>query len=159
MRMREGDVCILFSGNKIDYEYRVDDIQKRSLTLSYVGEKENPYDPLLSLTVYQSLPNKWEKSEFIVQKTTEIGVSHIVFFPSDRSQVHDIPDKKLERLHKIAIEASEQSGRPTPPTIETLSSFPEISEDSIVLDFGGRSTPEIVAGMTSKEVSIFIGPE
>ena len=47
--------------------------------------------------------------ELIVQKCTEIWLQHIIFFPSQYSQLREISDNKLERLSKIALEAVEQS--------------------------------------------------
>ena len=59
--------------------------------------------------LFVALPNKFEKMELIVQKCTEIWLQHIIFFPSQYSQLREISDNKLERLSKIALEAVEQS--------------------------------------------------
>jgi 16S rRNA (uracil1498-N3)-methyltransferase len=56
-----------------------------------------------------ALPNKLEKMEVIVQKCTEMWLQHIIFFPSQYSQVREISTNKQERLWKIALEAVEQS--------------------------------------------------
>lgn len=59
--------------------------------------------------LFVSLPNKFEKMELIVQKCTEIWLQHIIFFPSQYSQLREISENKIERLWKIALEAVEQS--------------------------------------------------
>jgi RsmE family RNA methyltransferase len=56
-----------------------------------------------------ALPNKLEKMEVIVQKCSEMWLQHIIFFPSQYSQVREISTNKQERLWKIALEAIEQS--------------------------------------------------
>lgn len=56
-----------------------------------------------------AMPNKFEKLELIVQKCTELGVQHIVFFPAQHSLLKEISPSKMERLEKISLEASEQS--------------------------------------------------
>ncbi len=56
-----------------------------------------------------ALPNKIEKMEMIVQKCTEMWLQHLIFFPSQYSQVRDLSENKIERLRKIALEAVEQS--------------------------------------------------
>jgi len=56
-----------------------------------------------------ALPNKLEKMEVIVQKCTEMWLQHIIFFPSQYSQVREISSSKQDRLWKIALEAIEQS--------------------------------------------------
>ncbi len=59
--------------------------------------------------LFVALPNKFEKIELIVQKCTEIWLQHIVFFVSQYSQLHEISENKMQRLQKIALEATEQS--------------------------------------------------
>ena len=56
-----------------------------------------------------AMPNKWEKAELIVQKLTEIGVSDIIFRPSERSVIKERNANKVTRLKKIMKEAMEQS--------------------------------------------------
>ena len=53
----------------------------------------------------------------IVQKLVEIGVSRVVFFPSDHAQLREISAKKIPRIHLIATEALEQSGNTSPMII------------------------------------------
>jgi len=61
------------------------------------------------VTMLIAMPNKREKAELIVQKLSEIGVSEIAFRPAERSIIKQWNEKKVERLHKIAKEAVEQS--------------------------------------------------
>jgi len=70
-------------------------------------------------------------------------VSSFVFFDADRSQLHGIPQKKLSRLVKIGIEATEQSSRPLPPSIHYSDTLPEITDTTYILNFGGVSTRHI----------------
>lgn len=53
--------------------------------------------------------NKFEKIEWAVQKLAEIWAAEIILFDFARSQIHEISEKKLERLNIIAREAVEQS--------------------------------------------------
>lgn len=65
-------------------------------------------DPL-NIILVQSLPNKLEKLEFILQKGVETGIDEFIFFPADRSQKLALLDKKVDRLKQIVVEAVEQS--------------------------------------------------
>ena len=68
----------------------------------------------VSVTIAVGL-SKGDKLDFIVQKATELGVSEIIPLSLTRNVVKwtgDKADKKIERLQKIAEEASEQSHRP-----------------------------------------------
>ena len=65
---------------------------------------------------------KEQKLDYILQKSTELGVSKIVLYYSERGIVkeNEKSSKKLERWKMILKEASEQSHRNTIPEIEIL---------------------------------------
>ena len=71
-------------------------------------------------TMYIALSNRRDKAELITQKLTEIGISHIVFFPTQRSLYKTTPPNKQTRMLNIALEASEQSFRTSLPQISFL---------------------------------------
>ncbi|MCU1392113.1 MAG: rsmE [Ilumatobacteraceae bacterium] len=76
--------------------------------------------PAPPITIGFALP-KGDRPEWIVQKLTEIGVDRIVLLHTERSIVRWEPAKvarQLERLHKVAREASMQSRRVRLPIIE-----------------------------------------
>ena len=71
-------------------------------------------------SMYIALPNRRDKAELIAQKLTEIGVNHIIFFPTQRSLYKTTPVNKQKRIQQIVIEAAEQSFRTTLPDITFL---------------------------------------
>lgn len=76
-------------------------------------------EPRLQVTLFQGLP-KADKMDWIIQKTTELGIIRIVPLNMDRCVSRLRPDdcgKKLERWKKIAREAGKQSGRCVLPEI------------------------------------------
>jgi len=74
----------------------------------------------LHLVLFQSLPNKIDKIEEIIQKGTEIGYSEFNFFRAERSQELRLSPNKIERFEKIIKEASEQSQRNIVPKLNFL---------------------------------------
>jgi 16S rRNA (uracil1498-N3)-methyltransferase len=101
---------------------------------------------------------KKENFELVVQKATECGVSKIIPIITARTVKTGL---NLERLQKIAREASEQSGRSTVPEISEPISFDESLEMTrqndlkILFDISGK-----FLGKTSKNSpAIWIGPE
>ena len=124
----------------------------------YESEKKKVDAYPRQITLFQSIPNKWEKMELIVQKCCEIGVSEVVFFPADRSQYRTVPEKKKIRLQKINIESTEQSGRSKPMTI-SYSENQTISKESVVLCLNGDETHELKTKLPTKNLSIHVGPE
>lgn len=92
----------------VRYTLSITDMDSKKIVASIIAEERfDITDNKNFLCV--ALPNKFEKMEFIVQKCTEIGLQHIIFFSSQYSQLRDISDNKIERLSKIALEAVEQS--------------------------------------------------
>lgn len=94
----------------------------------------------------------------VVEKATELGVSGIILVQTDRVIKKGV---NLERLEKIAIEASEQCGRIDVPTVVKSESLEELlnSKDfdkKVVLDMGGKSIKEVPKG---EKTLLFIGPE
>jgi 16S rRNA (uracil1498-N3)-methyltransferase len=104
---------------------------------------------------------KKENFELVVQKATECGISKIVPVITDRTIKTGI---KLDRLEKIAKEASEQSGRSIVPEISEPINFEkslELIEQNnlnILFDISGEKFSEININ-NFDNINIFIGPE
>ncbi len=111
---------------------------------------------------------KKENFELVVQKTTECGISKIVPIISERTIKTGL---NMERLQKIAKEASEQSGRTTIPEISEPITFNEALElvknnSNILFDSSGENYERISNDKSPSaniaefsKTNIFIGPE
>lgn len=124
LRLKEGDPVVLFDGRGYEYETRIDSLGPERVILDIVTRERVPI-PEREITLAQSLP-KGAKMDFIVQKSTELGVSRIIPFTSARS----IPrikenkgDTKVLRWRRIAVEASRQCRRTTVPEVGEIMSF------------------------------------
>lgn len=100
----------------IRYTLCITSISKKEIITEIINNNTISQDSKTT-TVTIALPNRFDKAELIVQKLTEIGINSINFWKSERSILRDIPDKKLQRLQSIALEAAEQSFRRNLPTI------------------------------------------
>jgi len=84
--------------------------------------KELPRAPASSLDVWlaQAIV-KGDKLDLVTQKATEMGVSRILLFDSNRSVVK-LDDRRagsrVERLQRVAEEAARQCGRSDVPSID-----------------------------------------
>src|SRR4030066_117528 len=79
----------------------------------------------ISIHLVQAVP-KGPKFDFIIQKTTELGVNAITPVISERSVVRidkERVEEKLRRWKKIALEAAQQSNRLDVPDISSPVSF------------------------------------
>jgi 16S rRNA (uracil1498-N3)-methyltransferase len=155
-----GDFVILFNGDGHDYRYSLHTITKNSCTLT-CREATTSYIPSQKITLCLSLIKK-DNFELAVQKVTELGISTIIPILSSRSEKKNI---SIDRLHKIAVEASEQCGRGDVPLISPPLALQEILERikedqlGILLTMGGAPLITCKEKFADKDVLLFVGPE
>lgn len=141
LRMKVGDKVEVFDNSN---DFAIVELEKISKDYTYGKIIESDHRVEQSrVIIFQAYP-KNPKSELIVQKCTELGVDAIVFFESDHSVVKtgELNEKKLNRLEKIAIEASEQCGRITVPVVSNEvmklgELIPKLKEQYLEVKFSG----------------------
>lgn len=129
MRMKVGDEVICNHPDKEAYLCSIDRIDQQAIYLNKINHMTNQVELPVDITLIQGLP-KGDKLEWIVQKSTELGVKKIIPLNTARSVVKwdaKKQAKKIERLKKIAKEASEQSHRTDQPIIESLMTIKQLS--------------------------------
>ncbi len=111
---------------------------------------------------------KGDKIDFVIQKATELGVSHIVLIKTERSIVKISEDdfiRKLVRYNAIAKEASEQCRRRKIPTINYLADIKHIPSsylseiNYVAYEEDAFNKVSFLDAKDKKSVSILIGPE
>lgn len=121
LRMRTGEeITVCCQGN--DYRCIISKITEDTVFLELSEKTPCLSEPSIETTLFQAVP-KLDKLEYIIQKSTELGVSHIV--PVLTSRCISRPSekdfrKKLPRLNKIAEEAAKQSGRGIIPDVAEI---------------------------------------
>lgn len=159
-RFTQGDECVLFDDNQNEYHVKLNSLQKdrgefEVISKTVVEEKEN------AISLYISVIKK-DLFEMLTQKVTEIGVSKIVPIKTERTVVKNL---RGDRLEKIVVEATEQSGGVIIPDIEEVRNLEEalslaesMGEKILVADVADRKDLEKIKKEGSK-VALFIGPE
>lgn len=156
LRYRVGDELVLFDGTGEDRLYKISKIEPLSVGLDLVTELE-PQKPNKELYLFWSLLKK-DKNEWILQKCTELGVSHFVPILSDRTEKTGFDE---ERAKKIVTEASEQCGRSDVPAIrEAIGLEAAINEykDKILLYYAEQHEEEQTQEQEGS-LGVFVGPE
>lgn len=132
LRLGEGDTITVCDGRGVDYEAVIREITNNEVICSISSEKYCDTEPETKVTIYQGLP-KASKMDYIIQKTTELGVSRIVPAKLSRCVVKlensAAENKKVERWQKISYEAAKQSGRGVVPEIASPMTLDEIIEE------------------------------
>lgn len=160
LRMEACDKAILFDGKGDEALCEFVSLSKKLATLK-VLERKHGLVPTREVTLCMSLIKK-DNFEFVLEKATELGVSHIVPVQADRSEKKGV---NYERAEKILREASEQSGRATVPTLGEINDLvvflKKVSSKGVVA-FDPRSkisAREYFTKHTTAPVSVLIGPE
>jgi len=109
----------------MDHEYEIIAIDKRTVELKRVASVKKTESENRRVILFQSLPNKLEKLEYVLQKGVEVGVDEFVFFESERSQKLPLLERKKDRMLQIAVEAVEQSWGNRVPEITFLKNLDE----------------------------------
>lgn len=159
-RYNVGSQVILFDGDGFDYLCIISSLRNLGATLSVVRKIKIPNKYKINLWLCVGIIKK-DNFEMVVEKATELGVSHIIPVLCDRSEKKNL---NLERLKKISIEASEQSGRGDVPVIHEIISLKDLLSGDIlpsfalVLDLEGLPLSDITKE-NPKDLAVFIGPE
>ena len=157
MRIKENEFFSLFN-NKGEWVAKILKISKGLVEFEIIKQlrqKENMRDLWLAFS-----PIKSNYQNFMIQKATELGVTKFLPIIFERTIVRSI---NVERLKKIAVEASEQSNRVSIPLIEqtqNLESFLNSnSVDLIFTDLNSTNKKIDKYKLTNKPICIIVGPE
>lgn len=160
MRLKVGQKVLFFNGNDGEFYGIINSIEKKKTTIKILSKEREVNDQ--QKVVLAFCPPKGNKLDFLIQKSTEIGVKEFVPVISD----HTINRKiNIDRLKKIIIESAEQSNQIQLPNLQNPLSF-----DSFVNNFSkstilfadinslNSSLEEIIEKKQSNYI-LFIGPE
>ena len=166
LRLTIGDKITCCDGMGNDYEVEISAIGTE-IECRITEQTKAETEANIRVILIQGIP-KSAKMDYIIQKTTELGISEI--YPCEMSRCVSKPEggKKTERWQKIAREAAKQSGRGIIPkvhdsikvadAIEILKSADvafvpyECAENSFL-------RPVLEASKEPKTVAFMIGPE
>src|SRR3990172_8567292 len=104
LRLKPGNDITLFEDTGIEHIGIIKDIGTKEIKIEIAESTRVETESGLNITLLQGIP-KGDKMDFIVEKTTELGVRTIVPVISERSQVRKT--KRIERWRRIALESSE----------------------------------------------------
>jgi len=127
---RAGSIITVTDAEGKDFRARVLRLSGERASVLTFETFQSPTESPLEIILLQALPEK-ERMELIIQKATELGVSAIVPFKSEKSislEERETKQKKAHRWQKIAIKAVQQSRRARVPKVEPYRSFIESLE-------------------------------
>ncbi len=165
LRLKPGAALILFNGRQaFDYQ-AVLVANGKKLTARIESSTAVATESDLACEIIQGL-GRADHIDWMIQKTTELGVSTISIFNAGRTPSPMKPaqlQKKMNHWRSVAISACEQSGRALLPTITfhadlTRALAASTAECRLLLDFDGVSLASAL-DRPRAPVSILLGPE
>ena len=120
LRACVGDELILCDGKGINYIANISSIEDKEIICDIISSEKSLTESNIEITIFQGIP-KASKMDYIIQKTTELGVVNVIPCEMSRcvSKIENAKDskKKVDRWQKIAEEAAKQSGRGIIPKV------------------------------------------
>lgn len=166
LRFEVGREIVLFNDQSQERLYRIVKFGDNAIHLELITEMESK-TPNKEIYLCFSLLKK-DKNDWVLQKCTELGVSHFIPIISERTEKTGFD---VERAEKIVIEASEQCGRTDIPRVRepiTLETAIEELQGASLLQGGtllmvaeqGSPLRSSILNLQSQEsIGILVGPE
>ena len=155
LRFRNDQKVILFNSHNREYLYEIIELTKSKAHLKRVADVEQIL-PDKDIYLFWSLLKK-DKNDWVLQKSTELGVNHFMPIIADRSEKTGF---NIERANKIVIEASEQCGRSNIPKIHNVMPVKDavsLYKDKLTMFICQQGAD--LQNKSANECGLFIGPE
>ena len=161
-RINVGDIVEVFDGQGYATKAEVIAIERGLVELTPIGLPLAACEPALRISLASAVP-KGDRFDWLVEKSTELGVERLIPLVTDRSVVEP-GSAKLERLRKVIIEASKQCGRDRLMILEKPVRWDQLATrhpDAIRLlaDPEGMSASRWPAIPLATSVVLAVGPE
>jgi 16S rRNA (uracil1498-N3)-methyltransferase len=120
LRLRDGDKILIFNGVDGEWRARLENVSRKKATL-VAFEQTRGQEPFADLD-HAFAPLKQARLDYMIQKSTEMGVTRLHPVITRRTQVRRV---NRERLRANAIEAAEQCGVLIAPIVEEEIELPK----------------------------------
>lgn len=171
LRLSENDIIMVCDGVGQDYRVSIEQISKTGIKTKLLGSEVSASEPPVRVTLFQGVP-KGGKMEYIIQKTTELGIYQIVPVTTNRTVVKldrkKSQDNKLQRWQRVAYEAAKQSNRGRIPEVCEPITFEQAVQQMAKMDMKlipyekeqcNQLREVLKSRLDAKNIGIFIGPE
>lgn len=157
LKLKKDELIILADGRGNNAEIVLSSVSNDKI-IGIINKVDKKAKTKRRVSLYLAILKK-ENFELAVQKAVEAGVSEIIPIITERTIKTGL---NIERLKKIILEASEQSGRSFVPTLSPILKFQNAlidgdkSEEKIIFHLDNNL---YIPNKEAQDISIFIGPE
>ena len=159
-----GDALVLFNGQGGEYAATITAVDRHSVNVKTGPYAERDTESPLSIHLGIAL-SRGERMDWIVQKSTELGVSTISPLFTEHAGVRldaQRAGKKTRHWQQVAISACEQCGRNRLPTVaapQALADWLDSTDAQSRLVLHPRGEPAAALSGTPASVALLVGPE
>lgn len=156
-RFAVGGQVILIDNSGYEYLAMISSINRSEAVVEIVSKRESKNMPPKEVYLFASIIKK-DKFEWVVEKGTELGVTHFVPVLSDRSEKKNLRE---DRLLSIIKEATEQSGRAKMPELHPIVPLETaLKAEMALFAFHSEGEPFVYEKFYHHNpVGLFVGPE
>lgn len=164
LRLREGDGIVLFDGRGGETPATIDSIGKREVSVTTAQHVAIEREAARMVTLYTALIAN-DRMDWLIQKTTELGVAAIQPLYTERSQrIPGDVGKRVEHWRGVAIAACEQCGRNRIPDVAAPMSLRDAlpatqGQVNVLLDAEGGIGQANSGAAGHMSLNVFVGPE
>jgi 16S rRNA (uracil1498-N3)-methyltransferase len=165
---RLGSLVTLTDPKGNDFRGRILRLSEAEASIFIFDAFPSPTESSLEIILLQALPEK-ERMELIIQKATELGISTILPFQSEKSislKEREVKQKKSHRWQQIAVKAVQQSRRAKVPRVEECRTFQEVlgicmgdGLKILLWEKGGENLKNVLRQPLSPKIYVMVGPE
>jgi 16S rRNA (uracil1498-N3)-methyltransferase len=167
LRLKPGAALLLFDGKQPSDFHAALTVNGKKLGATIESVTAIETESSLPVELIQGL-GRSDHMDWMIQKTTEIGVNRIALFNAERTQspLKSVKlEKKMQHWRSVAISACEQSGRALIPEITFYHELGQVlattsTDCKLLLDFTGDSLTSVLQQRSKNTpLAILLGPE
>jgi 16S rRNA (uracil1498-N3)-methyltransferase len=164
LRLVAGDPLVLFDGNGGEFPANITAVDKKRVQVLTGAHRPTECESPLSIHLGIAL-SRGERMDWIVQKSTELGVASLTPLTTEHTGVKLVGDRAEKRIlhwRQIAISACEQCGRNRPPAIKPMTALTDWlattdAQCKFVLHHRAQNIHQIESSPV--DIALLIGPE
>ncbi|MBP7088240.1 MAG: 16S rRNA (uracil(1498)-N(3))-methyltransferase [Candidatus Omnitrophica bacterium] len=161
LRLRKGHRINVFDGAGREFVYEIEELDRKycSIRQKNILKKVKPLQKKITLAFPLV---REEKLDFILQKSTELGVYEFIPFICERSLNIKCSEAKSERWKKIIREAARQSERLWLPQLNRIISFNDMISSEYDYKIVASASGDYFGGNfkgNNYSIIIVVGPE
>lgn len=165
LRMKVGQMLVLFNGDGHDYIGKIERIEKKRVFFKMEESHKVNNESPLQIHLGQAI-SKGERMDLVIQKSVELGVTDITPVITERCNVKLDPERRQKRhdhWQRVATSAAEQCGRAIVPTIHdpvNLTDFLRKHDEGLKLVCHFRNAKQLSQlKERNTNITLVVGPE